>query len=165
MPAWYDILGFSDLSRGDQHDQTGILKSRDYFNTLIQSEISAGIPSTRILLGGFSQGGAISLFTGLTTPYPLAGIVGLSSYLLLQHKVAEDVKSDAANKNTSVFMGHGDADPLVRTEWGRETAEILKGMGWKVDFRVYKGLAHGADPKEIDDLEGFIAARLPAVGG
>ena len=58
-------------------------------------------------------------------------------------------------------MGHGDADPMVKHEWGLETANTLRGMGWKVDFRTYKGLAHSADPKEIDDLEKYLEERLP----
>lgn len=58
-------------------------------------------------------------------------------------------------------MGHGDVDPLVRYDWGQQTAKVLEGMGWKVDFNTYKGLAHSADPKEIDDLEAFLHASLP----
>ena len=58
-------------------------------------------------------------------------------------------------------MGHGDVDPMVKHEWGLETSNILKEMGWKVDFRTYKGLAHSADPKEIDDLERYLEERLP----
>ena len=58
-------------------------------------------------------------------------------------------------------MGHGDVDPMVKHEWGLDTSNILKGLGWKVDFRTYKGLAHSADPKEIDDLERYLEERLP----
>ena len=97
----------------------------------------------------------------MTYPGNLAGIVGLSSYLLLHDRLKEYVTSEATGKDTPIFMGHGDVDPLVKTAWGVETANVLKGMGWKVDFRTYKGLAHSADPKEIDDLEEYIAARLP----
>ena len=61
-------------------------------------------------------------------------------------------------------MGHGDVDPMVKYEWGSETSKILKEMGWKVDFRTYKGLAHSADPKEIDDLEKYLEERLPPLG-
>ena len=58
-------------------------------------------------------------------------------------------------------MGHGSADPLVQYKWGTETADHLKQLGWTVDFRTYQGLAHSADPREIDDLEKYIAERLP----
>ena len=138
-----------------------------------------GIPSSRIVLGktvsttsvpmsrhqhsigGFSQGGAISLFTGISCPDKLAGIFGLSSYLLLHDKIKDYVKSDSTNKDTPIFMGHGDVDPMVKHEWGSETSKILREMGWMVDFRTYKGLAHSADPKEIDDLEKYLEQRLP----
>lgn len=90
--------------------------------------------------------------------------MGLSSYLLLQDKIKDYVTNEGANKDTPIFMGHGDIDPLVKTAWGAETAKVLKEMGWTVDFRTYKGLAHSADPKEIDDLEKYLAERLPPLG-
>ncbi|KAL8848925.1 MAG: hypothetical protein Q9221_006083 [Calogaya cf. arnoldii] len=165
MPGWYDIIAFDDLAQAQ--DQPGIIKSRDYFHSLIKAEIDKGIPSSRIILGGFSQGGSISIFAGLTSPYPLAGIFGLSSYLLLADAlpklITPAVKS--VNSSTPIFMGHGEVDPLVKLEWGQKTAEALKGLGWKVDMRVYKGLAHSADPKEMDDLEGWLSERLGASSG
>lgn len=112
-------------------------------------------------LGGFSQGGAISIFTGISCHEKLAGIFGLSSYLLLHDKIKDYVKAGASNKDTPIFMGHGQADPLVRWDWGQQTAEILRDMGCKVDFRTYKGLGHSADPKEIDELEAYLRDRLP----
>ena len=164
-------------------------------------------------VGGFSQGGAISLFTGVTSSEKLAGIFGLSSYLLLHDKIKDYVTTESSNKSTPVFMGHGDVDPLVRHDWGSETAKALRELGWTVDFRTYKGgvcslfsilrcchrgrsrnlelyivilkyrskphtdiaetvtgkltiryatgLAHSADPKEIDDLEKYLSERLP----
>lgn len=113
------------------------------------------------MLGGFSQGGAISLFTGVTCPDKLAGIFGLSSYLLLHNKIKDYVSSESTNKNTPIFMGHGDVDPMVKHEWGLDTSKVLREMGWTVDFRTYKGLAHSAEPKEIDDLEKYLEERLP----
>ncbi|KAL8974257.1 MAG: hypothetical protein Q9197_001510 [Variospora fuerteventurae] len=164
MPGWYDIVAFNDLAQ--QQDQPGIHKSRDYFHSLIKAEIDKGIPSSRIVLGGFSQGGSISIFAGLTSPSPLAGIFGLSSYLLLGDTLPSVLTQDirAANSSTPIFMGHGDADPLVKPEWGSKTAKVLRGLGWKVDFNVYRGLVHSADPKEMDDLEKWLIERLPAQG-
>ncbi|CAD6585890.1 MAG: hypothetical protein ASARMPRED_002342 [Alectoria sarmentosa] len=159
MPGWYDITSFDDLAQA--HDQPGILKSRDYFNALIKAEIEKGIPSSRIVLGGFSQGGAISLFTGITSPDKLAGIFGLSSYLLLHNKIKDYVKSESTNKDTLIFMGHGNKDPMVKYEWGLDTSKVLREMGWVVDFRTYEGLAHSADPTEIDELEQYLDERLP----
>ncbi|KAL8993084.1 MAG: hypothetical protein Q9169_006608, partial [Polycauliona sp. 2 TL-2023] len=160
MPGWYDITAFNDLAQAQ--DQPGILKSRDYFHSLISTEIEKGIPSSRIILGGFSQGGSIAIFSGLTSPSPLAGIFGLSSYLLLADALPKLLTPALKSQNgkTPVFMGHGEVDPLVKLEWGQRTAETLRGFGWEVDWRVYKGLAHSADPKEMDDLEGWLSERL-----
>lgn len=103
----------------------------------------------------------MSIFAGVTCPDRLAGIVGLSAYLLMEHKVKEYIPAENPNKETPIFMGHGAADPLVKTSWGRQTADILKEWGWTVDFKTYPGLGHSADPKEIDDLEAYIKQRLP----
>lgn len=124
-----------------------------------------GIPSDRIILGGFSQGGAMSLFAGITCPHKLAGIVGLSSYLLMEGKVKEYVPTENPNKETPIFMGHGAVDPLVKYQWGKQTADVLKGWGWSVDLKTYPNLAHSADPQEIDDLEAYIQQRLPPSNG
>ncbi|KIV85662.1 hypothetical protein PV11_01330 [Exophiala sideris] len=168
MPGWYDIVrrrddsDFSDLNQ--QQDETGILRSRSTFTKLITDEVAAGIPSNRIILGGFSQGGAMSLFTGVTTPHKLGGVFGLSCYLVLANKIKELAKEASdANKDTPFFMGHGDADEVVKYRWGQRTAEMLKNeLGHKVEFKTYKGLPHSADMKEIDDLEEFIKRCLPS---
>lgn len=82
----------------------------------------------------------------------------------MHDKIKEFVPPESPNKDTPIFMGHGDADPLVRHELGLQTANTLKEMGWTVNFNTYKGLEHSADPKEMNDLEEFIEARLPAEG-
>ena len=94
--------------------------------------------SVRFLQGGFSQGGAISLFTGATCPDKLAGIFGLSAYLLMHRKIKDHIPPDNPNKDTPILMGHGDVDPLVKYEWGKQTAQVFKDMGWKVDFKTYQ---------------------------
>lgn len=153
---------FNDLNAA--HDEAGILRSRGVFNKLITDEIEAGIPSERIVLGGFSQGGAISLFTGVTTSHKLGGVFGLSCYLLMGNKVKEMAKEEAkeANKATPFFMGHGDADEVVKYQWGQQTAEFLKKeLAHRVEFKTYKNLPHSAALEEIDDLEAFIKKCLP----
>ena len=92
--------------------------------------------------GGFSQGGAISLFTGVTCPDKLGGIIGLSSYLLMHGKVKDLIPSGNPNKDTPIFMGHGTADPLVKYDWGLRTAEALRGWDFKVDLRSYQYVHH-----------------------
>lgn len=136
MPGWYDITSFSALDRSS--DEVGINKSIKYFHDLIDAEVNAGIPSERIVLGGFSQGGAMSLIAGPTYGKKLGGIFGLSAYMLMQDKfrsLAEE--SGGANKNTKIFMGHGDADQVVKHEYGLMTAERLKSWGYDVEFNTY----------------------------
>lgn len=105
----------------------------------------------------------MSLFAGVTYPDSLAGIFGLSSYLLLQHRIIDFVAASNPNKDTPIFMGHGSADELVKFEWGRQSAQALRDLGHRVDFRAYPGLEHSADMDEINDLEGWFLERLPPV--
>ncbi|KAF7197213.1 Acyl-protein thioesterase 1 [Pseudocercospora fuligena] len=163
MPGWYDIADFGDLANRSE-DEAGILRSQKVFHTLIEDEIKAGIPTERIVLGGFSQGGAMSLMAGITNPTKLGGIFGLSCYLLLQGKVRELVPKDSPNQQTPIFMGHGDADPVVRYAWGKATADKLKDWGWNVTFNTYKGLPHSAAPQEIEDLAQYLQKQIPDLG-
>ncbi|KAK5111803.1 hypothetical protein LTR62_004723 [Meristemomyces frigidus] len=164
MPGWYDIADFGDIG-GRTEDETGILRSQKYFHSLIQAEMDAGIASERIVLGGFSQGGAMSLMAGVTAPTKLGGIFGLSCYLLLQDKIRDMVPAASPNKATSIFMGHGNADQVVKYQWGQLTAEKLREWGWNVEFKTYRGLPHSAAPEEIGDLEKWLEGRIPALGG
>lgn len=113
------------------------MKSRDTFNALVQEEMKKGIKSERIVLGGFSQGGAMSLFSGLTSDVKIGGIFGLSCYLLLGDKIKELIPKEFPNKDTPIFMGHGDADSIVKFEYGVKSAEAIKELGVDVDFRKY----------------------------
>lgn len=112
--------------------------SRDYIHKLINDEIEAGIPAERIVLGGFSQGGAMSIFAGLTAPTKLAGIVGLSSWLLLSKTFKDLVPPANLNKETPILMCHGDADPLVRTVLGEQSSQMLQEMGYDVTWKTYR---------------------------
>ncbi|OAT13374.1 acyl-protein thioesterase 1 [Blastomyces gilchristii SLH14081] len=160
MPGWYDIvkLGVNvpveEFSKAQ--DERGILKSRDYFNSLIKAEMDKGISPSRIVLGGFSQGGAMSLFTGITQKEKLGGIFGLSCYLPLGEKISTFMPDGFPNKQTPVFMAHGDADSTVLFEWGQRSADSLKALGMSVDFNKYAGMGHSADPGEMADLEKFL---------
>ena len=162
MPGWYDILNFDTLNRSD--DEPGILRSQRYLHSLINQQVADGIPPSRIILGGFSQGGAVSLFSGPTFRERLAGVFGLSSYQLVPEKfdtlMAETGTEGKIRQKPPIFMGHGEADPLVKFEWGKKTAEGLKERGFDVEFHSYPGLPHSADPKEIDALEEWVTKRL-----
>ncbi|OAK98132.1 Phospholipase/carboxylesterase [Phaeosphaeriaceae sp. SRC1lsM3a] len=163
MPGWYDIKSLSTLQDREE-DEAGIIKSRDYFHSLIDQEIAKGIPANRIVIGGFSQGGAMSLLSGVTYKNQLGGIFGLSCYLLLQQKIKDMIPDDSPNQNTPIFMGHGDADQVVAHKWGKMSADELIKHGYKVDFRTYKGLVHSADESEIDHLEAYLNQQIPPLG-
>ena len=137
MPGWYDITSFSSIGRNE--DVAGIERSQKALHEIIAAEVTNGIPSNRIVLGGFSQGGAMSLFSGLTCPQRLGGVFALSSYLLLQDKLqAKIAAAGDANKETKIFMGHGDRDEVVKYEFGKLTAEKVKEWGYNVDFQTYR---------------------------
>ena len=106
----------------------------------------------------------MSIFSGITSPSKLGGIFGLSCYLLLHYKLKSLIPSDNPNKDTPLFMGHGDSDPLVKPDWGRRTAEELKKEGWSVEMKFYRGMEHSACPEEVDDVEKFLNERIPEVG-
>ena len=154
--------GFDDLKL--RNDEVGIRRSQGYLHGLIDKEIAAGIPSDRIVLGGFSQGGAMAIFSGITASKKLGGIVGLSCYLLMHDKFLQSIPDGNPNKDTPIFMGHGDRDPLVLPAWGQETRDVLVKEGWKVDLKMYRGLQHSADPDEIDDVEKYLNQQIPPIG-
>lgn len=104
---------------------------------MIQEEVNAGIAPERIVLGGFSQGGAMSLLAGLTCTNKLGGIVGLSSWLVLSKTFADMVKPTDANRQTPVMMFHGEADPIVPFQRGKLSADLLKGLGYDVKWKTY----------------------------
>ncbi|KAL0937474.1 acyl-protein thioesterase 1 [Colletotrichum truncatum] len=146
----------------ESEDEPGIRASAEYFHSLVQAEVDAGIPSERVVLGGFSQGGAMAIFSGLTGKHKIGGIVGLSCWLLLSNKFASIVPEDKPNQDTPVWLGHGDADPLVRPELGALSAEALKALGYKVTRTLYPGMGHSACLEELDEVEAFLLERLPA---
>ncbi|KID80736.1 Acyl-protein thioesterase 1 [Metarhizium brunneum] len=161
MPGWFDI---KTLVKGADEDGPGVLQSRDYLHGLIQQEIKDGIPADRIVLGGFSQGGAMSIFAGLTAPVKIGGIVGLSSWLLLNQKFKDYVPDGNINKDTPIFMGHGDRDPLVLYDLAKDSEKALSSMGYSVTFKTYRGMEHQACAEELGDVEAFLSSRLPPKG-
>lgn len=137
MPGWYDIKSLGNL-QGREEDEQGIHRSRDYFHSLIDAEVAKGIPANRIVLGGFSQGGAMAILSGLTYKEPLGGIFGLSCYLLLNKKIKDMVPANNPNQNTKIFMGHGTADQVVAYQFGKMSSEALTAMGHNVQFKTYE---------------------------
>jgi phospholipase/carboxylesterase len=154
MPAWYDIRT-PDFRQG--HDEQGIRQSAGRLTRWIEHEVGLGVPAERILLAGFSQGGAIALHTALRHPERLAGVVGLSTYLLLPESLAAE--RSAANADVPIFQAHGTLDPMVDFERGRSSRDALRGLGYEIDWHEYP-MAHQVCLEEIEDLAGWLQARM-----
>ncbi|CAD0098846.1 unnamed protein product, partial [Aureobasidium mustum] len=153
------VMSFDDIQQHE--DEAGITRSQAYIHS---PDRQGRLRRASLLSASFSVGGAMSLMSGVTAPSRLGGIFGLSCYLLLRGKLRDMIPSENPNKQTPIFMGHGDADPVVRYEWGQATAKTLQEWGWNVDFKTYKGLPHSAAPQEINDLERYIKERVPDLG-
>ena len=156
MRAWYDIDGF-DLSR--REDEAGVRQSMAQVEALIARENERGIPASRIVLAGFSQGGAIALAAGLRREQPLAGLIALSTYLpLAANSIAE---STIAARTTPVFMAHGSLDPVVPEMLGRSGRDALLALGMRVEWHSYP-MAHQVCPPELQALSAWLDARFAA---
>jgi phospholipase/carboxylesterase len=155
MRAWYDIRA-ADLAL--REDPEGIRGSQAQVELLIEREIARGVSPARIVLAGFSQGGAVVLHTAIRHPQPLAAVVALSCYLPLEGTV--DAEATAASRSTPIWMAHGTADPVVPFERGRRSRERLDALGFRVEWREYP-IQHGVSADEIADIARFLASRLP----
>ncbi|KAL4440017.1 hypothetical protein ABPG75_003018 [Micractinium tetrahymenae] len=151
----YDIADLDRLSNESQ-DAEAMHESKRYVEELIQEQIDAGIPSSQIVVGGFSQGGAMALMM-LRSKHQLAGIIGLSCYLLL-HEQLPVVSQE--NKQTPVLMCHGDSDQVVAYEFGKRSFEQLKEAGSNVEFNTYRYMGHEACQEEMVSMRDFLKACL-----
>ena len=154
MPAWYDIHG---LTFGSTEDEAGIRAAAQSLFHLIQKEIDSGIPANRIILAGFSQGGAMALYTALRYPHALAGILALSTYLPLHHFLEKE--ASVANKATPIFMAHGDEDNVVAPALGEFSYNCLKKLAYSVQFNRYP-IGHSVCPQEMVDITQWLQQRL-----
>jgi phospholipase/carboxylesterase len=146
MRAWYDI---SEMDLAKRADESGVRSSAGILEKLIEAEIASGIPSPRILLAGFSQGGAIALHTGLRYDKPLAGIMALSTYLPLQETVADERQQ--ANSNIPIFLAHGSQDPVIPLALSEQSRALLASLGYQVQCHTYP-MPHSVCPEEIRDI-------------
>lgn len=146
MPAWYDI---KSLDLRQEEDEQGIRHSQLQLETLIRRELERGIPSQRIALAGFSQGGAIALHTGLRHDAPLAGVLALSTYLPLPGTL----KQEASHTNAALplFMAHGKVDSVIPLGHGMATKDLLMEAGYAVEWHEYP-MAHTVCGEEICDI-------------
>ena len=152
MPAWYDILAM-DLGR--RVDESQLKKSAERIQALIQAQIDQGIDSRRIIVAGFSQGGAVAYHAALTFPAPLGGLLAMSTYFA----TADNIDLADANREIPVDVQHGNFDPIVPESLGRSGADRLKALGYAVNYRQYP-MAHALCPQQVNDIGKWLSARL-----
>jgi phospholipase/carboxylesterase len=157
MRSWYDILGFDPQI---PQDEAGIRASIQRVEQLIAREVARGIPSQRIVLAGFSQGGAIVLNAGVRHAAPLAGIVALSTYLPLAETLTDE--ASPANRATPIFMAHGDLDPVIALARADASRQYLEHAGYALHWRRYR-MQHAVCAEEIADLSAWFEDRFKAV--
>ncbi len=155
MPAWYDLFG---LTADAKTDEDGINTSSNYVKKLIQQEVDRGIKTNRIVLAGFSQGGAVVLHTATRYPELLGGVMALSTYLPL----APQLQTQASTTNQKIpwFMAHGDYDEVIQPEIAKSSYAQLKQYGFDVIFHTYP-MAHQVCEAEIDDIKAYLLQQLP----
>jgi len=157
MRAWYDI-SFGDLEgKTRRADEKGLRESQAQISELIAQQQSRGIAASKIVLAGFSQGGAIALQTGLRHPEKLAGVMALSTYLPLAESFAAE--ASAANKATSVFMAHGTHDPVVPYSMGDNSRKILEQAGYVLEWHDYP-MQHSVCLEEVTDIGRWLVKVL-----
>lgn len=154
MPAWYDIRAL-DLS--EEQDAAGVRSSAAELAKLIDREQTRGIVASRIVVAGFSQGGAVALHAALRYGERLAGVLALSTYLPLDDTVPAE--ASAANADLPVFMGHGLYDPIVPIAYGERSSRLLAAWGHPVQWHRY-AVEHGVDRDEIRDIGAWLLAVL-----
>jgi len=155
MRAWYDIAGFD---RRSPEDEAGIRESAAALGDLVRRERERGIPAERIVVAGFSQGGAMALFLGPRWPERLGGVIALSTYLPLSDTLAKE--AHPANAAVPVFQAHGSFDPVVPLAVGERSHEKLRALGYDVDWRSYP-MPHSLCAQEVEDLRDFLLRALP----
>ena len=154
MRAWYDII---QLNRRAAEDEAGVRRSDAALRALIQRENERGVPSEQIVLAGFSQGGAMALYSGTRLPERLAGMIGLSCYLPIAAALAAE--RHPANLGTPIFMAHGSADQVVEASLGEESRALLVAGGYTVEWHSYP-MAHSVCAEELAAVAAFLQRVL-----
>lgn len=154
MRAWYDVYSLGGVRR---EDDAGVRRSQASVEALVARERARGVPAARIVLAGFSQGGAIALQTGLRHPERLAGIMALSTYLPLASTLAAE--ASAANRAVSIFMAHGLHDSLIPIERARLSRDTLRKAGYDVEWHEYP-MEHAVCAEEIAAIAAWLRRAL-----
>ncbi|MBK00658.1 MAG: carboxylesterase [Euryarchaeota archaeon] len=157
MPAWYDILSMDPGARDAPRESADdVIHSTKLVNKLIENEINNGIPEERIVIAGFSQGGALALYLSLRSEYNLAGVVALSCYL----PVRERFESELKNTNIPIFQAHGRFDMVVPYYSGLYTHELLTSKSIEINWHEYQ-IGHEVSPQEISDIGNWLNEIIP----
>jgi phospholipase/carboxylesterase len=151
MRAWYDIFQFG----GGPEDEAGVRASQKLLEEMIAEERKRGI--SKILLAGFSQGGAIALQTALRHPERLAGVLALSTYLPLSATL--EAERSAANRELPIFMAHGQYDDIIPLARAEQSKQVLERLGYRVEWHTYP-MPHSVCPEEIADISRFLRRVL-----
>ena len=154
MRAWYDIR---QANLSERADLEGVRTSQAHVDALIAREVSRGIAARRVILAGFSQGGAIALYAGVRYAERLGGVIGLSTYLVGFDRVAAE--ASAANRDVPIFMAHGTLDGVVQLAWAERSRDALRAAGWDVEWHTYP-IEHSAVIDEIVVAGKFIVKVL-----
>ena len=154
MRAWYDVRAIGGERR---EDADGVRASQAQIEALLAREKARGIAAHRIVLAGFSQGGAMALHTGLRHVERLAGVMALSCFLPLADDLARE--ASAANRDVPIFMAHGAYDDLIPMARARRAHDLLAGLGWRVEWRDYP-MPHSVCPEEIADISTWLTTVL-----
>ena len=158
MRAWYDILG-ADLGLDGRklEDEAGLRESQREVEALIANERARGVAASRIVLGGFSQGCAMTFMAGLRHGERLAGLLGMSGYLPLAPLTATE--RSAANAEVPIFQGHGSADTVIPIARALESRDALMALGYPVEWHAYP-MPHSVCPQEIADMNRWLLRVL-----
>jgi phospholipase/carboxylesterase len=159
MRAWYDVRAANITERADVD---GVRDSQARIEALLARQEALGIAPSRMVLAGFSQGGAIALFAGLRQRQRLAGIVALSTYLISPERLEQE--ATPANRDVPIFMAHGTRDPVVQYAWGEASRRALETGGWRVEWHSYP-MEHSAVIEELVAVGQFLARVLPPRAG
>src|SRR5690606_29566883 len=154
MRAWFDLYG---LEAGSPQDEAGIRDAQAQIELLIERERRRGIVTDRIMLAGFSQGGAIALHTALRHPERLGGVLGLSTYLPLKFALAAE--AHASNRDLPIFLAHGTFDNVIGLQLAEASADFLRQHGYQPEWHEY-AMAHSVCLEEIAGIRGFIYRAL-----
>ena len=154
MRAWYDIVSLDAEGRADEQ---GVRESSTIVDEFVAKEVERGIDAAKIVIAGFSQGGAIAIHNVLRARQAPAGLMALSTYLPLDKTVQAEVvdNPDAGDTSVPVFMAHGSFDPMVPYAFGKQSAQALESIGYTVEWHEYP-MAHGVCPQEIADISAWL---------